>query len=125
MAQWPSLAAPLSIGYCSNPSNFNCKPQVESRQQHLALYVDCHLCPLAIMIEVTTRHTECTHFHLDYSRLPAVALQCQQCPLKRLESILTTLMTHFDCYKFLWAHFTTSAQYPSSTTDKWMRLYPV
>ena len=26
------------------------------------------------MIEVTSRHLECTHFILDYSRMPAVAL---------------------------------------------------
>ena len=61
--------------YCSNLSNFNYKQQVESRQQHLALYMDRHLHSLAIMIEVTSRHTECTHFNLDYSRMPPVALQ--------------------------------------------------
>ena len=27
------------------------------------------------MIEVTSRHTECTHFNLEYSRMPAVLLQ--------------------------------------------------
>ena len=27
------------------------------------------------MIEVTSRHMVCTHFNLDYSRMPAVALQ--------------------------------------------------
>ena len=38
---------------CSNLSNFNYKPQAESRQQHLALYMDRHLRSVAIMIEVT------------------------------------------------------------------------
>ena len=45
---------------CSNLTNFNYKPQVESRQQHLALCMDRHLRSVAIMIEVTSRHTECT-----------------------------------------------------------------
>ena len=34
-----------------------------------------HTVPVAIMIEVTSRHMECTHFNLDYSQMPAVALQ--------------------------------------------------
>ena len=46
---------------CSNLSNFNYKPQVEGRQQHLALYMDCHLRSVAIMIEVTSHQMECTH----------------------------------------------------------------
>ena len=33
-----------------------------------------HLHPVAIMIEVTTRHMECTPFNLYYSRMPVVAL---------------------------------------------------
>ena len=56
-------------------SNFNYKPQVKSRQTHLALYSDRHLRSVAIMIEVTSRHMECTRFKLDYSRMLAVALQ--------------------------------------------------
>ena len=52
---------------CSNISNFNYKPQIESQQQHLALYMKRHLGSAAIIIEVTSRHTECTHFNLDYS----------------------------------------------------------
>ena len=56
--------------YCSNLSN---KPQAESRQQHLALYMDHHIHSVAVMIEVTSRHMECTYFNLDYSRKPAVA----------------------------------------------------
>ena len=59
----------------SNLSNFNYKPQVESRQQHLDLYMDRHLRSVAIMTEVTSRHMECTHSNADYSRMPAVALQ--------------------------------------------------
>ena len=31
--------------------------------------MDRHLRSLAIMIEVTSRHTKCTHFNLDYSRM--------------------------------------------------------
>ena len=38
-------------------------------------YMDRHLRSVAIMIEVTSRHMECTHFNPDYSRMPAVALQ--------------------------------------------------
>ena len=68
------LAVKKEDSYCSNHSNFNYKQQVESRQQHLALYMDCHLRSVAITIEVTSRHTEYTHFNLDYSRIPAVAL---------------------------------------------------
>ena len=56
-------------------SNLNYKPQVESRQQHLAFYTERHLCSVAIMIEVTSRHLECIHFNSDYSQMPAVALQ--------------------------------------------------
>ena len=36
-----------------------------------------HLRSVAIMIEVISRHMECTHFNLDYSRMPAVAQQPQ------------------------------------------------
>ena len=60
---------------CSNLSNFNYKPQAESRQQHLALYVDCYLRSVAIRIEVTSRHIKCTYFDLDYSRMLALALR--------------------------------------------------
>ena len=59
---------------CSNLSNFNYKPQAESQQQHFALYMYCLLLSLAIIIEVTSRHMECTHFNLAYSQMPAVAL---------------------------------------------------
>ena len=65
----------VCICMCSNLSNFNHKPQVESRQQHLALYMDRQLRLAAIVIEVTSRHTECTHFNLDYSQMLAVAPQ--------------------------------------------------
>ena len=59
----------LHIGsVCSKLSNFNYKPQAESHQQHLALYTNRHLRSVAIMIEVISRHTECTHFNLDYSQ---------------------------------------------------------
>ena len=58
---------------CSNLSNFNYKPQKESCQQHLALYMDRHLRSVAIMIEVTSWHMKCTHFNLNYSRMPAIA----------------------------------------------------
>ena len=51
------------------------KPQVESRQQHLASYMDRHLRSVAIMIEVTNRRTECTQFNLDDSQMSTVALQ--------------------------------------------------
>ena len=47
-------------GLCSN---YNYKPQTESHQPHLALYANCHLRSVAIMIEVTSRHMECTHFN--------------------------------------------------------------
>ena len=54
-------------------SNFNYKPQADSRQQHLALYMECHLLEVTVMVEVTCRQMECTHFNLDNSRMPAVA----------------------------------------------------
>ena len=40
--------------------------------------MDCHLRSVAIMIEVTSRHTECTNFNFDYSWMPAVALRCDE-----------------------------------------------
>ena len=55
-------------------SNFNYKPQTESHQQHLGLYMDRYLCALAIVIEVTGRRMKCSHFILEYSRMPAFAL---------------------------------------------------
>ena len=58
---------------CSNFINY--KPQADSRQQHLALYMNRHLSLVAIMIKVTNRHTKCTHFKLDYIRIFAIALQ--------------------------------------------------
>ena len=61
------------ITMCSNLINY--KPQVESRQQHLALYMDRFRPTVAIMIKVTSRRGECTLFNSDYSQLPAVALQ--------------------------------------------------
>ena len=60
--------------HCSNLSNFYYKPQIESRQQHLALYMDRRLHALALMVEVTSRHMEYTHFDLDYNQMPDVAL---------------------------------------------------
>ena len=60
---------------CSNLSNFNYKPQIESHQQHVASYMECHLHSVAIMTEMTSRHMECTHFNLDYSQISAVARQ--------------------------------------------------
>ena len=39
--------------------------------------MDRHLRSVAIMIEVTSRHMECTHFNSDYCRMPAVAQQWQ------------------------------------------------
>ena len=56
-------------------SNFNYKPQTESQQQHLAIYMDRQKRSVAIMIEVTGRHVDCTHFNSDYSQVPAFALQ--------------------------------------------------
>ena len=56
-------------------SNFNYKPQTESRQQHVALYTENHARSAAIMIEETSRHMECTYFNLDYSQMPAVVRQ--------------------------------------------------
>ena len=61
--------------YKRNVSNFNYKPQAESRQQHLALCMDRHLRSAAIMIEVTGRQTESTPFNQYYSQMPAVARQ--------------------------------------------------
>ena len=54
------------------------QPLTESHQQHLALYMDRHLRSIAIMIEVTSRHVEYTHFDLDCSRMTAVAQQSVQ-----------------------------------------------
>ena len=56
-------------------SNFNYKPQTESHQHHLAFHMDRHLRSVAIMIEVTSHHTEFTDFNSDYSQTPAVAQQ--------------------------------------------------
>ena len=59
------------------------------------------------MIEVTSRHMECTHFNTDYSRMPAVALQ-MPCPFFTVELIskfsATTEIyckTIFFCIRFL------------------------
>ena len=60
---------------CCDLNNFNYKPQVESRQQHLALYMDRHLRSVVIMLEVTSRYTKCSHFNLVYSQMPVVAQQ--------------------------------------------------
>ena len=60
-------------------SNFNYKPHTESHQQHLDLFIERHLRSVAIMIELTSRHTECTYFNSDYSQMPAVALQVYSC----------------------------------------------
>ena len=54
-------------------SNFNYKPRASDPQQ-LALYVERHLRLVAIMIEVSSRHTKCANFNPDYSQMPAVAL---------------------------------------------------
>ena len=47
---------------------------------------------VAIMIEVTSCHMECTHFNLDYSRMPAVALHMLTMPvnavLEKLHDVL-------------------------------------
>ena len=43
---------------------------------------------MAIMIEVTSRHMECTLLTSDYSQMPAVALQC----VKFLVQILVVLL---------------------------------
>ena len=59
---------------CSNLNNLNYKPQAESRQQHLALYIDRLLRSVTILTEVASRQMECTHFNWNYSRMPAVAL---------------------------------------------------
>ena len=58
-----------TFNVCCWCSNFNYKPQVESRQQHFALYTDGHLCSVAIVREVTSRHKKCTHFNLDYRQM--------------------------------------------------------
>ena len=57
------------------------------------------------MIEVTSRHMKCTHFNLDYSRMPAVALQedmavCgyeQECKLKApfLSNHFLSILIHY------------------------------
>ena len=69
---------------CSNLSNFNYKLQVGSDRQHLALYMDRHLRLIAIMIEVTSRHTECTHFNLD---LQSDATCCETMVLSSLATL--------------------------------------
>ena len=47
--------------------------------------MDGNLRSVAIMIKVTSRHRKCTHFNLDYSRMPAVTLQV---PLQNFLSVL-------------------------------------
>ena len=69
---------------CSNLSNFNYKLQVGSDRQHLALYMDRHLRSIAIMIEVASRHTECTHFNLD---LQSDATCCETMVLSSLAAL--------------------------------------
>ena len=71
--------SPLAARACggllySSLNNFNYKPQVKSRQQHVALNMDRHLRSVAIMTEVINRHTEYTHFNSDCCQLPAFAL---------------------------------------------------
>ena len=44
-------------------------------KKNLALRTERHLRPVAVMIEVPSRHPECTLFYLDYSYMPAIALQ--------------------------------------------------
>ena len=61
--------------YHSNISIFHYKPQTESGQQQLNLYMDRNLRSVAIMIEVASRHIECAHFNSDYSQIPSVAQQ--------------------------------------------------
>ena len=50
---------------------------MESHQEHMDLYMDRHLRSVYITIEMTSRHMECTHVNLDYSRMPAVAIYVQ------------------------------------------------
>ena len=50
-----------------------------SRQQNLALYTERHLHSVAIMLEMTSRRVECTHFNLDFSQMPAVMQQLHRC----------------------------------------------
>ena len=59
---------------CRNLSNFSYKSEAESQQQHFALYMDRHLRSVTIMIKVSSRHMQCTHFKPSNSRMPAVAL---------------------------------------------------
>ena len=42
---------------------------------HLDMYVKRHLRSVAIMIEVTSCLTECTHVNSDYNQMPVIALQ--------------------------------------------------
>ena len=53
----------------------NCVAASNTNHKHLSLYMDRHLRSVAIMIEVTNRHMECTHFNLDYSQMSAIAQQ--------------------------------------------------
>ena len=69
-----SLLAKLRI-ITRRCSKFNCKPQAESHQQHLALYMDRHLRSVVTMKEATSRHMQCTHFNFNYSQIPAVPQQ--------------------------------------------------
>ena len=41
----------------------------------MPLYMDCHLRSVTTMTEVTSRHMKCTHFNLDYNRMPGIAQQ--------------------------------------------------
>ena len=79
----------------TNLSNFNCKPQVESRQQHLALYMDRRLRSVAILIEVTSRRMECTHLNVNYSWTPAVVQQRYSTLVHDKMSVLHLATNHF------------------------------
>ena len=78
--------------WCINLSNLNCKPQIESRQQQLALYIDRNIRLVAIMIDVTSRHLECTDYNLDCSQMSAVALHRQNRMLTRKGTLCNILM---------------------------------
>ena len=50
------------------------------------IYMDRHLRSVAIMIEVTSRHMECTHLNSNYSGMLAVALHYQPILLKNIKN---------------------------------------
>ena len=68
LKQTDTQADRIALYVLDNCSNRNYKPQMESHQQHLALYMKRHLHSATVMMDLTSCHTECTHLTLITAR---------------------------------------------------------